>query len=112
MSSSSSTTRIVSDILASLRSRAGVSPVACVQRQLRDLPAHRKLQDDATAAREVVPHANEAVVIGDDRRDDCEPEAGALRLGGEVRLEQARLHLGAHARAVVGDLEPYDAELR
>ena len=57
------------------------------------------------AARLVVAHADEALVIGDDRRHDRQAEPGAVGLGREVRLEDARPRLRRHADAVVGDLE-------
>jgi hypothetical protein len=111
MFSSSSTTRIVSDILTSTRkSCVRVRRVLRAEGQLRRAPPHGELHHEAATARQVVPDADEAVVVGDDRRHDGEPEAGAVGLGREVGLEEPGLHLGRHARAVVGDLETDDAE--
>src|SRR5205823_5248095 len=73
---------------------------------------HGELHDEPAAARQVVARPDEAVVVGDDRRHDGEPEACAVGLGGEVGLEEPGLHLGRHALAVVGDFEPHDAEPR
>src|SRR5438309_3336957 len=113
MFSSSSTTRIVSDIPHLHPTlRAGVRPVLGAGGELRRAPADRKLEDETAAAREVVPHADEPVVVRDDGGHDGEPEPGAVGLGREVGLEQPRLHLRRHARAVVGDLEPHHAEAR
>src|SRR5437899_2584982 len=80
--------------------------------ELGRLLPHGELHDEPAAARQVVARPDEAVVVGDDSRHDGEPEARAVGLGGEVGLEEPGLHLGRHALAVVGDLEPHDAELR
>ena len=62
--------------------------------------------------RRVVLHADVAVVIGDDPRDDRETEAGPLGLRREVRLEDPPPVLGRDAHPVVGDLEADALERR
>src|SRR5438876_712097 len=94
MFSSSSTTRIVSDIPHLHPTLgAGVRSVLGAGGELRRAPLNRKLEDEAAAAREVVPHADEPAVVRDDRGHDREPEAGALGLGREVGLVHQRLQL-------------------
>src|SRR5439155_1368706 len=104
MFSSSSTTRIVSDIPHLHPTLgAGVRSVLGAGGELRRAPLNRKLEDEAAAAREVVPHADEPAVVRDDRGHDREPEAGALGLGRELvhqRLQLVDL-LDDGARALV-----------
>src|SRR5262245_44989467 len=77
---------------------------------MASLSFYRKLNDEATALGLVVAHANEGAMVGEDRRDDRQPEAGPLSFRGEIRLEESRLDLGRHARAVVRQLEAYRSE--
>src|SRR5215471_12635828 len=75
-----------------------------------NLPFYWEFHDESTPLRFVVAHADEGAVVGKDRGNDRQTEPGAVLLRREVGLEQARLHLGGHSRAVVGELEADQAE--
>src|SRR3989442_1316737 len=75
----------------------GNRPALRAHRELRGTAPNGKLHHEATPTREVVPHADESVVVGDDRRHDGEPEAGAAGLGREVGLEDYGFHLVVQA---------------
>ena len=67
MSASSSTTRMVS---SAVPCSLTPSPRRFAQDDLLGLPSHRELDDETAAARLVVLHADEALMVGDDRRHD------------------------------------------
>src|SRR5207245_10550734 len=81
--------------------RAGVRSVLGADGELRRAPADRKLEDEAAAARELVPHADEPVGLRDARGHDREPETGAVGLGREVGTEQPPPPLRRQPRAGV-----------
>src|SRR5271167_1513771 len=53
---------------------------------------YRKLEHESTSPGRVVAHPDEAVMVGDDRGNDRQAQAGAALAGGKVGLENPRAH--------------------
>src|SRR5262249_32994047 len=75
-----------------------------------ELALYWKFDDESTPLRLVVAHADERAVVGEDRGNDRQSESATFLFSREVGLEQTRLHLGRHARPVVGELEANQPE--
>src|SRR5208282_4711324 len=66
---------------------------------------YRKLEHESTSPGMVVAGPDEAVMVGDDRRDDREAEPGAAFAGRKIRLEDPGSQPRIDSRTIVADFE-------
>ena len=73
---------------------------------------YRKLEDESTSSRRVVAHPDEAMMVGDDGRDDRQAEAGAALAWSKSTARKSACAAPADSRAVVAHFERDHAALR